>query len=276
MAIVPSTKYPAQTLTSDPGGYPYGKARNVVSAGDGSGTPWEEALVNDIWGFLQALLMGAGATPSGNPDKVGASQYLDAIPKILEGEDLHWTGAHVFDDAATLSAGAVLGAELTYATPQARVLIVPLDQLQPAQAPPLAGDTAWRLQWGLLSGGLYWLGNPIVAGDLLSGVVKLPKGSTVTKVDAFIENESGQSLQMRVWAMHHDLTTRDPTHTVVGASPTVSTAVSQIITTGAVSIAMDQHDLLQVTFSPGTGGPNSASVYWVAVYFNEAAATGHG
>lgn len=79
MAINPATQYPGKIDTSDPDGYPYGKAQNVAVSGDGTGTPWEKALINDLFGLGQALLGEAGITPTGTPDKVGASQYLDAI-----------------------------------------------------------------------------------------------------------------------------------------------------------------------------------------------------
>lgn len=78
MAINPETQYPGKIAPSTPD-YPYGAARNITVPGDGTGTPWEAALVNDLFGFQQALLSGAGIIPSGNPEKVGASQYLDAI-----------------------------------------------------------------------------------------------------------------------------------------------------------------------------------------------------
>jgi hypothetical protein len=78
MAIVPSDDYAGQITTGD-GGYPHGKAKNVAVAGDGTGTPLEAAWVNDIWGFLQELLERANITPSGDPDEVGASDYVNAI-----------------------------------------------------------------------------------------------------------------------------------------------------------------------------------------------------
>ena len=83
MAIDPSALYPGQIDTSDPTGYPYGAAQNVTVAGDGTGTPLEKDLVNDIFGFQQALLEEANITPSGTPDKVGASQYLEAIQEVI-------------------------------------------------------------------------------------------------------------------------------------------------------------------------------------------------
>lgn len=81
MAINPEIEFPGKINPSD-ADYPYGSARNITSPGDGTGTPWLAPLVNDIFGFQQALLSNAGIVPSGNPDKVGDSQYLDALKKI--------------------------------------------------------------------------------------------------------------------------------------------------------------------------------------------------
>lgn len=87
MAISPKLIYPAQIdATSDPTGYPRGKAQNDIVEGDGVGTPYEKTLLNDVLGMQQELLSAAGATPSGTPDKVGASQYVDAIRYICRDE----------------------------------------------------------------------------------------------------------------------------------------------------------------------------------------------
>lgn len=80
MAINPETQYPGKIAPSTPD-YPYGAARNVTIPGDGTGTPWEAALVNDILGWQQALLDDAGVVPSGTPEKVGASQYIVSMIK---------------------------------------------------------------------------------------------------------------------------------------------------------------------------------------------------
>jgi hypothetical protein len=82
MALIPKDSYGGQTIQSD-AGYPYGKARNKATAGDTNGTPLERAWVNDLWGSQQALLTEAGLVPTGNPDKVGNSQYLDALLALM-------------------------------------------------------------------------------------------------------------------------------------------------------------------------------------------------
>lgn len=82
MAIRPADAYPGQVVTSDPE-YPHGKARNVAYDGDPTGTPLHERWLNDVWGWCQALLDAASITPSGDPDRVGASDYLDALKNLF-------------------------------------------------------------------------------------------------------------------------------------------------------------------------------------------------
>lgn len=82
MAIKPNARYPGKTIAPSTE-YPLGKARNVTVPKDGTGTPWEADIVNDLFGFLQNLLTEASIAASGNPDKVGTSQYSDAIREII-------------------------------------------------------------------------------------------------------------------------------------------------------------------------------------------------
>jgi len=84
MAIIPSSKYPGQIDTSDPNGYPNGKAQNVTTAGDGSGTPLEKDWLNDFYGFVQAMLGIADLTASGNPEAVGIAENLSQIVEALD------------------------------------------------------------------------------------------------------------------------------------------------------------------------------------------------
>ena len=82
MAINPETQYPGKIAPSS-ASYPYGQARNVTVPGDGTGTPWEAALVNDLFGFLQAMLTEGSVVPSGTPETATASQYLTALKALF-------------------------------------------------------------------------------------------------------------------------------------------------------------------------------------------------
>lgn len=83
MAINPNNEYPSNTNTPT-SEYPYGSARNVTTPNDGTGTPWEENIINDVLGFQQAILSEAGLTPNATPDTALNSQYLQGIKKILQ------------------------------------------------------------------------------------------------------------------------------------------------------------------------------------------------
>lgn len=113
MAIDLTVKYPGQISTGDPTGYPYGKAQNETVEGDGTGTPWEQFLVQDFTGFLQALLVGGRLTPSGTPDKVGASQYLDALKQLLQPLAVLSWDQHQFFGQNMLPIDAVSNARVT-------------------------------------------------------------------------------------------------------------------------------------------------------------------
>ena len=70
--------YPSQVSTGD-AGWPDGKPRNIQGGIQGTGTPFEEKLFQDYEGSRQALFAEAGIDPSGVSDKVGQSDYVDAL-----------------------------------------------------------------------------------------------------------------------------------------------------------------------------------------------------
>ncbi len=91
MALDYLLRYPGRTLI-DPA-YPQGKAKDESAVGAGDGTPFQEDLLNDHFGFRQALLKEATVTPSEVPDTAVASQYLDAMLKVSRGPVVvsNWT-----------------------------------------------------------------------------------------------------------------------------------------------------------------------------------------
>jgi hypothetical protein len=83
--FAPKDSYPTQTIVA--AGHPFGKARNDIVPGDGSGTPLEERWINDIWGFFAAALDAVEEEPNGTTEDVGESQVLDAIVALYSAGD---------------------------------------------------------------------------------------------------------------------------------------------------------------------------------------------
>jgi len=82
MALNPEVFFPGK-ITPSTSAYPYGSARNITTPGDGTGTPYVAALVNDLFGFQQALLTQASIVPSNNAETALQSQYLDALNNLF-------------------------------------------------------------------------------------------------------------------------------------------------------------------------------------------------
>ena len=105
MSIDPSTQFPGQIAVPS-AAYPLGSAQDITTPGDGTGTPWEKVLINDIWGVLQKLLDAAGITADGNPDTVLASQYYEGLIALLGR-----SAPLVFANTTTLAAGTTVGGD---------------------------------------------------------------------------------------------------------------------------------------------------------------------
>lgn len=59
--------------------YPQGSVKNRSAPDVKDGTPLDADWANDHQGFFQSILSYFGVTANGTPDKVGASQYFDAL-----------------------------------------------------------------------------------------------------------------------------------------------------------------------------------------------------
>lgn len=87
-------KDPAGT-TNSAGAFP-----NVIAVDNavaGNGTLLEELWLTDKWGFFQALMSGAGLTPSGSAETATTSQLLEAMRYHCgnPGEIVQWAGATI-------------------------------------------------------------------------------------------------------------------------------------------------------------------------------------
>jgi hypothetical protein len=81
-------------VTNATGTFPDTTAQNVSIPGAGDGTEFVAAVVDDIWGFHQALLDYAGMTPDDVTEAAGASQMVEALKQCFgwPGEVVMWHG----------------------------------------------------------------------------------------------------------------------------------------------------------------------------------------
>lgn len=84
MALDKTAVIPAAKIDSSDAAYTLGKAQNVTVFGDGTGTPYRADLVNDDFGYKEALLLEAEVTPSNVADTGLSSQYLQSA-KLIHG-----------------------------------------------------------------------------------------------------------------------------------------------------------------------------------------------
>lgn len=84
--------YDASFTFTDGAVFPDTAAVNASIPSAQDGTEFTKAMVDDIWGFNQALLDHAGMTPDGFAEAAGASQRLEALQKafIGPGEIVEW------------------------------------------------------------------------------------------------------------------------------------------------------------------------------------------
>lgn len=241
MAIDPSTKYPGQVDTTDASGYPHGRARNATELNDGTGTPLEEAWLSDDWGFKQALLAEAGLSPSGEPDKVGASQYLEAIRRIMP-VGVDGDGELIFVD----SDGA--------AEPRDRITEIGL--------------------WASLSDG-NWVAEhlsgliPIIEAADTSAIIfvplSLPTGAVLTRVQAIVQPQAaratvGNRMQMRVERTNLDYSTPQATgpNNISDLQSDDGTTNTQLLDTGTISYTFEDTDSRKVLVRLRSGTTSGA------------------
>lgn len=94
------------------GAYPELTAKNCTGPDTRDGTPVNDALVNDIWGFFQAAAFQGNIIPSENSDTYLASDILNGIANMCG------TPGEIVYSGINLNSISVLGARLLYATGQ--------------------------------------------------------------------------------------------------------------------------------------------------------------
>ena len=103
MALILPNYYPGR-FNAPTAAYPHGSHKNRSTETSNDGSYYEQAWANDIQGFHSQLLSAAGITPSGVPDKVGASDLYNALKGLFS-----MSGNNLSDLASIPTALANLG-----------------------------------------------------------------------------------------------------------------------------------------------------------------------
>lgn len=98
MALKLNERYPGR-FTNPSADYPQGSFKNRTRPTAKDGSYLEKDWANDKEGFFQSLLSAAGQIADGTVDKVGASQYFNAM-KTISGPD-RLIGIRVFSASGT-------------------------------------------------------------------------------------------------------------------------------------------------------------------------------
>lgn len=85
MSLKLNERYPGR-YNNPSADYPQGSFKNRTAPGAKDGSYLEQDWANDKEGFFQSLLSLAGITPNGSVDKVGASQFFDALLKLKQNQ----------------------------------------------------------------------------------------------------------------------------------------------------------------------------------------------
>ncbi|KAB0489680.1 hypothetical protein [Pseudomonas vancouverensis] len=163
MSLKLNERYPGR-FNNPSADYPQGYFKNRTSPTAKDGSYLEQDWANDKEGFFQSLISVAGLVPNGLVDKVGASQYYDALLNVL------YAAARktpVLNDTGTAGVYAAANTPALTALPATgymqRVKIANLNPGASTYAPD-----------GLAAKPIYGLGlQPLQGGELPAGVAVL-------------------------------------------------------------------------------------------------------
>jgi hypothetical protein len=82
------------TIANTSGAFPAVVGLNSTGPGNLDGTPYIKSVIDDLWGFSQALMDAASLTPDAVTESSTASQRLEAVRRIAgyPGEVVFWHG----------------------------------------------------------------------------------------------------------------------------------------------------------------------------------------
>lgn len=117
MSLKLNERYPGR-YNNPSAGYPQGSFKNRTSPIAKDGSYLEQDWANDKEGFFQSLLATAGIAPNGLVDKVGASQYHEALLQIITSKNLDLL------NTPTTNVASAANVNLTTGAPNTRQIVI--------------------------------------------------------------------------------------------------------------------------------------------------------
>lgn len=190
MAIRLIIQYPGQ-VGGATGAYPHGVPRNVSAPSAGDGTPWEEAFVKDIYGFLSKLIDDAAIVHSGVADTALASQYLEALQALfLQVTQLESAGGTILETTSRLTTTGLEGLRMVrdsatlWTTNPGRGRHIIADDAESILSAAFQKDISATWDFGDTAGGVPAAIHPIGANQMVRAfVVSKPDGTSDIVVD---------------------------------------------------------------------------------------------
>lgn len=117
MALKLNERYPGRFNNPSPD-YPQGSFKNRTTPTAKDGSYLEKDWANDKEGFFQSLLSSASVVANGSVDKVGGSQYFNALSSVIKSTAIPWSKVnntptnllgYGITDAVGLSGGSING-----------------------------------------------------------------------------------------------------------------------------------------------------------------------
>ena len=182
--------------------YPQGSFKNGSGAGNRDGSYCKAEWINDIYGFLGALLKNGGVTPNGATDTARNSQFYTALLKVVENKTSTLGGDAVaqasgtanaitatFDKPISLTNGTRVYVRANQANTSSSVTFTP----NGLTAKPIVKGNDLPLDAGDILGEGFWI-ELIYDGSLDKWVLQNPPTSsaeTITALENVIVNLGG-------------------------------------------------------------------------------------
>lgn len=152
--------------------FPFGSAKNSTTETSEDGTPIDDQLVNDPYGFMTSVMAEGGITPNGQSESKSNPQVLTALKNILSTKGYTQQQAHAGD--SQLAGGNIWPVDATKSATDTDTGLMNVISLRDA-----------------ITGILYWISDSPVSGDITA--LDFDSGTATINGDAVTLQDVRQS-----------------------------------------------------------------------------------